>query len=101
MACIVLHNIATTLRLPEPESDDDESDDSDDDDDPEPCEDQPTLAGRMARDRIVQQHFTRWGMDRVDFWKFTFSQAIMILHERKPNQSSSVLESIFRTEPKS
>ena len=61
MACIVLHNIATKLRLPVP-------DDGDNDD----CDDQPeenhaghshggadpTLSGRATRARVTERFFS-------------------------------------------
>ena len=56
MACIVLHNIAVSLRLPEP--DPDYQSDEDDDDGVNDENDPNVLSGRMARDRIVERHFS-------------------------------------------
>ena len=55
-ACIVLHNISISRRVPLP---DDEEDDADDQDN-NPADNggaQPNMNGRIARARIVQQHF--------------------------------------------
>ena len=54
LACIVLHNIAVSWRLPVPDdnnSDDDNNDDGDDNDG------DPSLQGRATRDTLAQRYF--------------------------------------------
>lgn len=65
MSCIVLHNVATTLRLDEP----DEPDEPDPEPEPEPESDSDdsddefdgnaALHCRLTRDRMVNRYFRR------------------------------------------
>ncbi|PVD19085.1 hypothetical protein C0Q70_21644 [Pomacea canaliculata] len=59
ISCIVLHNVATTLGLPHPDSDtdNDESDSSDSELDDGNNEQDGVQSGRLARDRIVSRYF--------------------------------------------
>ncbi len=59
LACIVLHNIAVSLRLPVPDDDDDDDNNSDDDnnDDGDDNDGDPSLQGRATRDRLAQRYF--------------------------------------------
>jgi len=56
---VILHNIATTLGLPEPDSySDDEPEDSSDSEPDDNDDEQGGLnAGRLARERIVARYF--------------------------------------------
>ena len=56
LACIVLHNIVVSLRLPVPDDDDNNSDD-DNNDDGDDNDGDPSLQGRATRDRLAQRYF--------------------------------------------
>ena len=58
LACIVLHNIAVSLRLPVPDDDDDDDNNTDDNnDDGDDNDGDPSLPGRATRDRLAQRYF--------------------------------------------
>lgn len=57
LACIVLHNIAVSLRLPVPDDDDDNNSDDDNNDDGDDNDGDPSLQGRATRDRLAQRYF--------------------------------------------
>ena len=57
LACIVLHNIAVSLRLPVPDDDDDNNSDDNNNDDGDDNDGDPSLQGRATRDRLAQRYF--------------------------------------------
>lgn len=62
MSCIVLHNVATTLRLDEPDEPDPEPEpepESDSDDSDDEFDGNAALRGRLTRDRMVNRYFRR------------------------------------------